>query len=207
MYIRRTSIKSRKDGSHYYTYRLVESQRTEGGVKQRTLLNLGKNFSLPRDQWPELAGRIDDLLTGQKSLFTPPGQIEKLAQHYAALIIQSQHQSEPDRDKPDFQEVNLDSLEVIRPRSVGKEHVALEAFRSLKLDKKLKELGYTQPQLAAATGTIVGRMCSPASELATHYWLQEVSGLGELIDFDYSKTSLYRMYQISDQLLKHMLTS
>ena len=38
MYIRRTSIKSRKDGSQYYTYRLVESKRTEKGVRQYTIL-------------------------------------------------------------------------------------------------------------------------------------------------------------------------
>ena len=48
MYIRRTAIKSRKDGGKYYTYRLVESRRTEKGVRQHTLLNLGVDFSLPR---------------------------------------------------------------------------------------------------------------------------------------------------------------
>ncbi|WP_028582077.1 hypothetical protein [Desulfogranum japonicum] len=54
MYIRRTTIKGRKDGGQYYTYRLVESKRTDKGVKQYTLLNLGVGFSLPRDQWPDL---------------------------------------------------------------------------------------------------------------------------------------------------------
>ena len=58
-------------------------------------------------------------------------------------------------------------------------------------------------QLAAATGTIIGRMCQPGSELATHYWLQNVSGLGELIDYDWSKINLYKMYTISDQLLNN----
>ncbi len=46
-------------------------------------------------------------------------------------------------------------------------------------------------------------MCQPASELATHYWLQNVSGLGELIDYDFNKINLYKMYSISDQLLKN----
>ena len=52
-------------------------------------------------------------------------------------------------------------------------------------------------------GTIIGRMCKPGSELATHYWLQNISGLGELIDYDFSKINLYKMYAISDQLLKN----
>jgi hypothetical protein len=33
MYIRRTSIKSRKDGLQYYSYRLIESKRSEKGVR------------------------------------------------------------------------------------------------------------------------------------------------------------------------------
>jgi transposase len=42
----------------------------------------------------------------------------------------------------------------------------------------------------------------PGSELATHAWLQERSGLGELIDFDFNNLSLYGLYQVSDHLLK-----
>ncbi|WP_221899560.1 hypothetical protein [Bathymodiolus platifrons methanotrophic gill symbiont] len=50
------------------------------------------------------------------------------------------------------------------------------------MKKLLKSLGFKQHQLAASLGTIIGRMASPASELATHGWLQTTSGLGELID-------------------------
>ena len=89
-----------------------------------------------------------------------------------------------------------------RARSVGAEHVTLEALRFLSLDTKLKELGFNGPQTAAAIGTIIGRCCQPGSELATHEWLQERSGLGELIDFDFTALSLYGLYQVSDQLLK-----
>ena len=51
MYIRRTAIKSKKSGGQYFTYRLVESRRTEKGVGQYTLLNLGTDFSLPKKQF------------------------------------------------------------------------------------------------------------------------------------------------------------
>ncbi|TXK95367.1 transposase, partial [Methylococcaceae bacterium CS5] len=46
-------------------------------------------------------------------------------------------------------------------------------------------------------------MASPASELATHSWLQTSSGLGELIDYDFEGMGLDRLYQVSDQLWKH----
>lgn len=200
MYIRRTAIKSRKDGGQYFTYRLVESKRTEKGVRQQTLLNLGADFSLPREQWPDLTKRIEEILSGQQSLFEIDGDVESLAQGYASRIVLS-HQDVDDSDSIDYREVNLDSIEMSRPRSVGREHVTLEALRSLKLDQTLGNLGFNGPQRAAAIGTIIGRACQPGSELATHAWLQERSALGELIDYNFDNLSLYGMYQISDQLL------
>ena len=203
MYIRRTTIKSRKDGSQYYTYRLVESERIGKKVRQHTLINLGTDFSLPREQWPELASRIQEIIDGQREVFKSSQKIEEFAQNYAAQIIQSRHRNKAENDQPDYREVDIDSLEMLRPRSVSCEHVVLEAFNSLKLGEHLKSLGFNGSQLAAATGTIIGRMCQPGSELATHNWLQNISGLGELIDYDFSKTNLYKMYTISDQLLKN----
>jgi hypothetical protein len=203
MYIRRTTIKSRKDGGQYYTYRLVRSERVGKKVRQRTLLNLGTGFSLPRERWPELVSIIQNVIDGQIEIVKTPQAIEELAQNYAAQIIQSRHKSKADNEQLDFRQVNIDSLEMVRPRSVSCEHVALEAFKALELDKQLKKLGFNGPQLATAMGTIIGRMCNPGSELATHYWLQNVSGLGELIDYDFNKSNLYKMYAISDQLLKH----
>lgn len=200
MYIRRTTIKSRKDGGHYYSYRLVESRRTEKGVRQHTLLNLGVDFSLPRELWPDLTQRIEAILCGQQSLFEVDSDIERFAQECASRIVLS-HQDVDDSKSIDYREVDLDTVEVTRPRSVGGEHVTLEALRSLELDRKLGELGFNGPQTAAAIGTIIGRACRPGSELATHSWLQERSGLGELIEYDFSRLSLYGMYQVSDKLL------
>ncbi len=203
MYIRRTTIKSRKDGRQYYTYRLVQSERTAKGVSQHTLINLGTGFSLPRDQWAELSSRIQEIISGQQNFFKNSEEIEELAQNYAARIIQTQHKTKAENNQPDYRDVDVNSLEMLRPRNVSCEHVALEAFDFLKLGEELKALGFNGPQLAAAIGTIIGRMCQPGSELATHYWLQNVSGLGELIDYDFNKINLYKMYKISDQLFNN----
>jgi len=202
MYIRKTTIKSGKDGSQYYSYRLVESKRTEKGVRQYTLLNLGADFAFPKEQWPELANRIESILNRQQSMFAIDSNIEQLAQSCAARIIVSRQDVAPSENE-DYREVNLDSLEMSRPRSVGVEHITLESLRFLGLDGKLKELGFNGPQTAAAIGTIIGRCCEPGSELATHAWLKERSGLGDLLDYDFSNLSLYGMYSISDQLLKN----
>ncbi|MDH3348211.1 MAG: IS1634 family transposase [Desulfobulbaceae bacterium] len=207
MYIRRTAIKSKKSGGQYYTYRLVESRRMEKGVRQYTLLNLGTDFSLPKEQWPALARRIEDIISGQKSFLSVPSELEALAQRYAALIIESTKQQDELCDTAtDYREVDLNSVETVRSRTVGSEHLALETLRLIGLDKKLKELGFTGPQLAAAMGTIIGRACRPGSERATHGWLRDYSATGELISYDFGKISLSRMYDISDYLLKHKAT-
>ena len=95
MFIRRTNIKSRKNGQQYYTYRIVESKRIGEKVRQYTLLNLGTNFSLPREKWQILCSRIQDVISGQNNLFEASEEIEQLAQSYASLIIQSQNNYTP----------------------------------------------------------------------------------------------------------------
>ena len=200
MYIRRTTIKGRKDGGQYYTYRLVESKRTDKGVKQYTLLNLGVGFSLPRHQWPELTKSIEAILAGQSILVPIDPEIEKLAQEYASRIMLSQ-QDVDSIESTDYREVDLDTIEMSRSRTVGSEHVILEALKTLELDNKLEQLGFNGPQKAAAIGTIIGRACHPGSELATLTWLQERTALGELIEYDFNKLTMYGIYKASDMLL------
>jgi transposase len=215
VFIRRTQTRNRTCGEPYATHRLVESSRVGNAVKQTTLLNLGSHFDLPQQQWPALARHIDELLRGQQPLWdaTLSETGQALAQRYAAQLIALRPSAaaitpaqvaKADPNEPErFQEVDLDSLEMVRPRSVGIEHAALSAMRHYGLEDKLAELGLNRPQIAAAIGNIVGRMAYPASELATHAWLQHRSALGELIGFDFESMDLNRLYRASDALYKH----
>jgi transposase len=124
-----------------------------------------------------------------------------MAQRYGAQIIASRS-TIADKDTQ-YEAVDIASVALVRPRRIGIEHLALQAVKQLTLDDKLKALGFNQHHVAAALGNIIGRMAAPASELATHGWLQATSGLGELIDYDFEKMSLDRLYQVSDQLWKH----
>jgi len=205
MYIRRTSIKSRRNGEPYYTYRLVESVRIAGKVRQRTLLNLGRHFDLPREQWPLLAQRIEQLTNRQEDLAPVEldAQWEATAQQYSALVIRAKAQLDESPAQADYQSLDVNSLEMVRPRSVAVEHVSLAALRQLGLDNKLQQLGFNGRQQAAAIGTIIGRMTAPGSELSTHHWLAEHSALGELIDYDFAAMNLQQLYRISDRLWRH----
>ena len=219
MFIRRTQTRNRVCGEPYTTYRLVQTARVGGAVKQSTLLNLGSHFDLPQEEWAQLAQRIDELLRGQRSLLdtTLSDAGQALAARYAAQLIALQPSAasitpaavaaaaavavavaaiQPDASEPGrYQEVDLDSLEFVRPRSVGVEHAALSVMRQCGLEDKLRELGLNRPQIAAAVGNIIGRMAHPGSELATHAWLQQRSALGELIDFDFEAMDGNRLYR------------
>ncbi len=87
--------------------------------------------------------------------------MESTAQRYAALVIRAKAKlSEAEGSEPDYQSVDIGSLDVLRPRSVGVEHAALSVLRQVGLDQKLEALGFTSPQLNAAIGTIIARMGS-----------------------------------------------
>ncbi|MCP3868997.1 MAG: IS1634 family transposase [Gammaproteobacteria bacterium] len=203
MFIRRTQIKSRQHGEPYYTYRLVESERVQGRMKQRILLNLGRHFEVPKSDWRALSSRIEQLLEGQSSLLSIElsPELESLAQRYAAQILASR--CEETTDSATCQSGVLDTLELVRPRRVGIEQLAWHAMTQLGLPDKLVELGFNRHQLAAAIGSIVARLAFPASELASHAWLQQRSGLGELLGYDFESMGLDRLYQAPDQLWKH----
>ena len=172
MYIRRTTIKSRKSGEPYYTYRLVESVRVEDQVRQITRLNLDRYFEVPREQGAHLVQRIEHILKGQNELFPVEleTQWEDAAQGIATLLINaSARQTGGTEQKPtDYQSVDIDTLTLLRPRRVGIEHVALSAVQQLGLDLKLEALGFNGHQCQAALGNLIARMVEPASELATH---------------------------------------
>lgn len=219
MYIRKTKIKSGPQGEPYYTYRLVESVRSGKAVKQRTVLNLGKNFGISPEHWPVFTARIEQLVNPkekQEALFDLTRDIDELleinAQRYAALIIQkfAQPVATPTGDNPDveadFQTIDIHQIELLHPRTVGAETLAYQAMEQLGLPQKLTALGFNTPELAAAIGNIVGRMINPGSERDTHRWLQQNTALGELIDHDFGATSLTRLYTVADKLLKHQST-
>jgi len=205
MFIRKVPHKNKKNRREYFTYKLVESVRTERGPRQRDVLNLGVRFDLPRKQWKELANCIEGTLTGQRPLFDYPKKISTLARKYAREITRQQAQAigEAEDVPSDYQVVDVNSVDNEDIRSVGAEHVVYETMRQLGLDRKLRSFGLTRMQLALTMGVIAGRMIAPGSERATHQWLLNRSGLDELMGVDLSNVSLDSVYKASDILLKN----
>lgn len=220
MFIRATPTRSNATGEHYFTYRLVESVRVGDKVKQVVLHNLGRHFPIDKAYWRPLAQRIEELLAAQAVLvpLDLPPLVEREAQRIAALLRARQGAKptpkgsdaspepavEAAAPKADIQAVDVESLELLRPRSVGVEHLGLWAMHQVGFVHLLKELGLSDPQRMAIVGAIIGRMAEPGSELATWRWLQNESGLGELLDFDFEqRLPLKALYRASDALMRH----
>lgn len=206
MFIRQTKTgSSTTPGESYITYRLVSSERIGKQVRQHTLLNLGRHFVLSKEKWPSLCTRIEQLLRGQLTFLPVDIEIESLAQRYAARLVTKKTPvgDAAEGNEAAYQEVDVHSLEFVRPRSVGVEHVGLAALSWLGLSKILESIGLNGIQRAVALGSIIARMAAPGSELSTWRWLREKSALGELMDVDFEGVPLMRLYRVSDILVRH----
>ena len=203
MFIRRTQTRRTEDGKPYFSHRLVHAERLGSTVRQRTLLNLGRHFDIPQADWPLLCARVNDALSGQAPLVADcPPAVDEEAQRVAAQLI-ARGPAATTAGPTDVQPVDVDSLRLVRPRSVGVEQVGLWALEQLDLPALLTRLGVNGALRSAATGALVGRLAAPASERATHRWLQERSGLGELLGVDFETVGAMQLYRASDALVKH----
>ena len=63
----------------YRSVRLVESRRVGRKVQQKTLLNLGASFSIPKAQWAELVEIILVNLAGNELRFEPTAELVAVA--------------------------------------------------------------------------------------------------------------------------------
>jgi len=138
----REAVKSKK-GKKYVQHQLVESIRTPNGPRQSLLLNLGF-LDFPKDQWKELANTIESELHGQQSLFSTNPEIEKLAKHYARVIIRERLNKESekiekkhDEKESDYETVDINSVSTSDSRTIGVEHVVTSSMFEYNLEQVL----------------------------------------------------------------------
>ena len=211
MYIRKVSQSNKKTGKEYFTYRLVETYRnSDGKVRQETVLNLGAHFSVPQENWKQLADRVEEIVRGQQVLFTFDDEIETEAQNIAKLIVHRTAEKKPEspiistiETDNDYHEVDINSLQHQQVRQIGADHVGYEMLKQLGFMQLLSELNINSKQANIAVASIIGRLVSPGSERSTHKYLQNQSALDELLGCNFQNLSLDSLYNIADKLLSH----
>ena len=192
MYIReKTKIKNNK---RYVQHQLLESVRTPAGPRQNVILNLGI-LDLEKDKWKVLANVIKEKLCNQNRLFQIDQKIEKLAEHYASLILEKRlHQASENTERGNendegenqsrYESVDIHSVSTSNARTQGAEHVAIKQMDGYGLDHILRNLQFNDKQIVYAKMLIAGRMVHPASERETVRWINENSAIKELLRTD-----------------------
>ena len=207
----RTTTHHRPNGGTTVVHRLVENRREGGKVRQRTLLNLGANYALPRELWKPVARLTRSLLQGEAPLFEPEAAVvaeaEKLARRVRARQLAEDREgagkkrgSKRKRGSR-MMRVDLDTLEHEGARSVGGERLCLAALKELGFGERLRELGLSDRDARIATALVVAKMLHPSSELEAERWLRDSSAALELLGLDGSRgVSDTKLLRIGDAL-------
>jgi len=209
MFIRRVVSTNGVTKKKYSYLNLVESVRTDDGPRQRLILNLG-DLQIDRSQYKALARRIEDILTGRRSLFEIDQQIEHHARRAADKIFAKQAEEINSETADDFQIVDTRSFNVSRPRSLGAEYVCHATWRQLGLDEVLREEGISERALPLLEALVVARLIEAGSERWTKRWADELSALYELTGTPRGRSlqSYYRgtdgLYGCKEALEKHL---
>jgi len=210
MYIKYVRKKGGNNNKYYSYLHLVENIRTPKGPRQKLILNLG-NIGVHPSQFKSLSKRIEDILTGQKSFILVDEKINKHAKAAADKIFKKQSQEIGKiKGKEEYQNLQLDSLEVENARSIGAEHVCHSLWKELKMDNFLVEHDIPKTIIPVIEAVVVGRVIEPASELHTKGWVENASALYELTGapLRHSLNSYYRandrLMEIKDELEKYL---
>ena len=206
MFIKATKTHTDKHGRARKTHRLVRSFRVEGRVRQETLLNLGTGWDAPKELWPRISQRVEEILLGHQGLFTEEMEVESHAEALARQL-QAKGFRVPGQAGPTLARVDLDSMEKQHSVSVGAERICLKALQDLEFERILLACGLTPRDARIALAVVAARMIHPGSERETRRWLRAASALPELLGLDGKPGALKRktLYRICGLLWTHRI--
>jgi hypothetical protein len=157
-------------------------------------------LNLPQNQWKRLADAIEAKLNNQSAFAFEENseEVEKLAGHYAQMIISrrlneqkdagaaedSAMNSQPPDVTADYQHVDVNSVTTSQSKSIGAEYVIAEQMSRYGFDDILQRLDFSARQIDYAKELIIGRAVHPSSERELVRWINDDSAIRELIGSD-----------------------
>jgi len=170
---------------------------------------LGKLDILP-SQYQTFARRVEDILTGQRSIVQLDQSLEKSARGAARKIFKKQSEELSDRTECDFQSVDVNSFAVESPRSLGAEYLCYYVWKELGMDEFFSQKGVSAKVTPLLEALIVRRLVAPGSERYTKQWAERRSALFELVGYPlrHSLNSYYRagdtLFSLKKALEEHL---
>ena len=193
MFIRERSHKL-KNGTKGYGYSLCQAMRINGNATSFTVLNLGADFAVPKEDWDPLSDQIENHLRKDSVDLSGFSEVTREAFHKISkelAIKDYQIDQLPDKREA----VVLAGTELQNLRSIGGERLAIQVLEELGFPQLLLRQGLSERQIQVAMVLVVGRMLSPGSERHTYEWMLHESGIMELLglsDDEPGESSLYR---------------
>lgn len=180
-----------KDGKEHRYWSIVESRRCAGGqVVQRPVLYLGEINDSQRESWCRTIEAFDPQRDRTLPLALFPAD-RSVPEHAASFGVQ----------------VQLDQMELHRPRQWGACWLACQLYEQLGLDRFWAE---RLPDSREGTcwrhilqTLVCYRLIDPGSEWRLHRLWFEQSALGDLLGHDFSLVEKNALYRTLDRLLEH----
>jgi len=207
MYIRR-SIRAYK-GKTYTNYVLVESIVTPNGPRQKTICSLGDLSPRPREEWLELALKIEDALVGQDNLVASDDNefAEIVDRARARRTKEVRAQAEPSASLPRTRggaliKVDPSRVTTEQHREAGPVHVGYQFWQRLGLDQILRDCGLSAAVCRLACVMTLNRLIAPASEHAMPAWIRRTA-LADILGVSFDALEEDPLYQVLDKLYPH----
>ena len=167
------------------------------------MLHLGR-LEISTEEQKILSRIIDRKVKGQPRIVRFSDRIEQLAEQIYLKYLSSQgadQSREPEQDS-EFR-FHRENLETSFFRSVGAELLTLHFWKSLKLDRILRECFFSEKEIELAKIVILGRLLSPGSERHTLNWFNEHSSLSEFLRIIKPGLKKDALYRIADRILEN----
>jgi len=180
-----------KDGKEHRYWSIVESRRCAGGqVVQRPVLYLGEINDSQRESWCRTIEAFDPQRDRTLPLALFPAD-RPVPEHATGFGVQ----------------VQLDQMELHRPRQWGACWLACQLYEQLGLDRFWAE---RLPDSREGTcwrhilqTLVFYRLIDPGSEWRLHRLWFEQSALGDLLGHDFSLVEKNALYRTLDRLVEH----
>jgi transposase len=189
MYLR--FARRRKDGKEHRYWSIVESRRCAGGrVVQRPVLYLGEINGSQHAAWCRVVEGFDEA-----------------SGRHRQLALFSAERAVPDHAKGFGVQVQLDAMELHRPRQWGACWLACHLYEQLQLDRFFAPL---LPNSREGTSwqhvlqtLVCYRLIDPGSEWRLHRQWFAQSAMADLLGEDYGLVEKNALYRCLDKLLPH----
>jgi transposase len=177
-----------KDGKDHTYWSLVETVRTPGGPRQRTLCYLGELNSSAQARWLKTI-----------EVFNEQGEAQQLK------LFPSQ--VEPPADDPQVARVLVNRVRLERTRQFGACWLGWELWKRLGLNGFFAQAVDSDPAEVPWSTVVavlaINRLCAPGSELAVEERWYPSTALADLLSIEEGKINDTRLYRCLDRMLPH----